>query len=188
MHVSQLGVVGDAGVVRGFEVVKAHGPGQFSSLAIMKPSATVPRTNITPRSTGGERRRPTLEPDQAADQRTDGDQADRGPADPVEREEQVRRGGDNVDPQHQDVLHGVGVLHGSGHKDTEDADQEDALRRYEVTAVDAGEVDQHHEEDPVLLVPEGVLRVFFPGLHPALEPGWNTTISRATTIRAGAAY
>ena len=39
-----------------------QGRGHLNRLAIMKPSATRPRTKITPRRTTGESRRPTLEP------------------------------------------------------------------------------------------------------------------------------
>ena len=142
-----------------------------SRFATMKPSATSPRAKMTPRSTGGESLRPTLEPTRPPMSELTAMMATTVQLIRSNGKQQVGRRRDQVDAEHQDVLHRVGVLDGARHEDAEDADQQDPLGGDEVTAIDARQENEHHEEDAVVLVPERVLGVLFTVPHPALQPG-----------------
>jgi hypothetical protein len=109
--------------------------------------------------------------DHASDQGAGGDQPHHGPVDPAEGEEHVGGSRDEVHGQGQDVLHGIGVLDGPGHEDAEDADQENALGRDKVAAVDAGQIHQEDQDETVAAVPQCVFRVLFAVPDPLLELG-----------------
>ena len=102
------------------------------------------------RSAFGDSSTAVVRAEEAAEQRSDGDQSRSGPADPVERHHGVRQRRNDVHHQRQQVLRGVHPLHRLGQQRTHHADQQDALRRGEVAAVDP---DRERADDQATIRP-----------------------------------
>ena len=112
--------------------------------------ATTPTTTITPRSTAGGSRRPTVAP--IWPPTTDPTAISAAARQSTSETNRKTTAAIAVDHQRQHVLGGVVPLHAVDHTDAQDRHQQHALRGAEVAAVHAGE--QHRGPHP----PDAVVR------------------------------